>query len=498
MEWLYQPEATIALALILPLLSIPLLYLLRNYPNRRETATLLVAAFTFVHVLQTLSATVVDNQFLSLTLLSFGPNLSLSFNAEPLGLIFALIASFLWIITTIYAIGYMRGNNESHQTRFYMCFALAIFGALGIAFASNLLTLFLFYELLTLSTYPLVTHQGNDESRKSGRVYLGILMGTSIGLLLPALVWIYTIAGHLNFTIGGLLTQADATSISILLFMVAYGIGKAALMPIHRWLPAAMVAPTPVSALLHAVAVVKAGVFSLVKILIYIFGVDTLASHVEAGGFFAGGWLAYMACLTIILASVVALKQDNLKKRLAYSTISQLSYVILAAALLTPLSILAAAFHIAAHAFGKITLFFAAGAIYTASGKKYVSELDGIGKKMPWTMTAFTIGALSMIGIPPTVGFITKWYLLQGAFMAEHYVAIIVIIASTLLNAAYFLPIIFAAFFKAEAKNKQGKMVKHGEAPFAIVYALLITSLITIWLFIQPELFLQLGLLALQ
>jgi multicomponent Na+:H+ antiporter subunit D len=250
-------------------------------------------------------------------------------------------------------------------------------------------------------------------------------------------------------------------------------------MPFHRWLPAAMVAPTPVSALLHAVAVVKAGVFSVVKVLVYVFGVDLLATAE------ATDWLVIVAGFTILAASVVALRADNLKRRLAYSTVSQLSYVVLAAALLAPLSIVGAVMHIAAHALGKITLFFAAGAIYTAAHKTEVSQLDGIGRRMPWTMGAFAVGALSMIGLPPAAGFISKWYMLAGAMAAAQWLAVAVIIASTLLNAGYFLPIVYRAFFRIP--DASGHDHPHGEAPLAMVIALTVTAAGTVLLFFLPD-----------
>jgi multicomponent Na+:H+ antiporter subunit D len=292
-------------------------------------------------------------------------------------------------------------------------------------------------------------------------------------------VWTYAIAGTLEFTAGGILGgTASETMMAVLLALYVFGIGKAALMPVHRWLPAAMVAPTPVSALLHAVAVVKAGVFTVVKVIVYVFGVETLAALGTVD------WLAAIAGFTILAASVVALRADNLKRRLAYSTVSQLSYVVLAAALLTPLSIMAATLHIAAHALGKITLFFAAGAIYTAAHKTEVSQLDGIGHRMPWTMGAFAIGAISMIGLPPAAGFLSKWYMLQGALTTSHWVAVTVIIASTLLNAGYFLPIVYRAFLVQPSAGAHDH--PHGEAPWPMVLALTITAAGTLILFFYP------------
>jgi len=388
----------------------------------------------------------------------------------------------LWIVNSIYSIGYMRGNDEPRQTPFYMCFAIAICSAIGVAFSANLLTLFLFYELLTVSTYPLVTHKADDEAKAKGRIYLLLLLATSMMLLLPAIIWTGVAAGTLTFAPGGILATAGLSSGAVILLLLLYifGIGKAAVMPVHFWLPAAMVAPTPVSALLHAVAVVKAGVFTVVKVVVYVFGIDFLA----ASG--AGQWLTYIAGFTVITASLIALTQDNLKKRLAFSTISQLSYVVLATAILTPISVIGAALHIAAHAVSKITLFFAAGSIYTAAHLTEVSQLDGIGRRMPWTMGAFTIGALSMIGVPPTAGFVSKWFMLSGGMQAGNWVAVCVIFASTCLNAAYFLPIVYKAFFRAPPAEDDHHHA-HGEGPLPVVLALTITALGTLALFFFPD-----------
>ena len=363
---------------------------------------------------------------------------------------------------------------------FFGFFSVCVTATMGIAFSGNLFTLFLFYEVLTLITYPLVTHHGTEKARQGGRVYLGLLMGTSVLFLLPALVFIWYLTGTTDFTAGGILAgRLGPAGLMGLLALCMFGIGKAALMPFHKWLPAAMVAPTPVSALLHAVAVVKAGVFSVVKVIVYIFGLDTLGVNGTTD------WLILLAGFTIVSASVVALGADNLKRRLAYSTISQLSYVVMAAALLAPLSVVGATLHIAAHALGKITLFFAAGAIYTAAHKTEVSQLDGIGRRMPWTMGAFAIGALSMIGLPPAAGFVSKWYMLSGAMASEQWLAVGVIALSTLLNAGYFLPIIYRAFFVAPAHDEHDH--PHGEAPLPMVIALTATAAGTVLLFFVPD-----------
>ena len=446
-------------------------------PNLREGVTLATAALLF-SVVASLVPAVLAGARPGVALFEPMPGLAVAFAVEPLGMLFALVASGLWIVNSIYSIGYMRGNEEAHQTRFYVCFALALAAALGIAFAANLVTLFLFYEMLTLVTYPLVTHHGTDAARRGGRIYLAILMGTSVLFLLPAVIWTWHLAGTVDFRPGGILpADLGPLPLGVLLALFMFGIGKAALMPFHRWLPAAMVAPTPVSALLHAVAVVKAGVFSVVKVLVYVFGLDALAGATD--------WLVAVAGFTIVAASVVALKADNLKRRLAYSTVSQLSYVVLAAAILAPLSVIGAALHIAVHALGKITLFFAAGSIYTASHKTEVSELDGIGRRMPWTMAAFAIGALSMIGLPPAAGFVSKWYMLSGAVADARWAVVAVIAVSTLLNAGYFLPIVHRAFFRAPGADDA--LHPHGEAPLPMVVALTVTAAGTVALFFAPD-----------
>jgi multicomponent Na+:H+ antiporter subunit D len=442
----------------------------------RETVTLATAGALLIAV-ASLLAPVLDGARPDAQAIEVAPGLALAFKVEPLGMLFALLASSLWIVNSIYSIGYMRANDEPRQTGFYVCFAVALGSTIGIAFAKNLFTLFLFYEALTISTYPLVTHKADAEAIRAGRVYLLLLLGTSLVLFLPAIVATWVLAGTLDFTPGGILAgKAGAPVIGALLALYVFGIGKAAVMPLHFWLPAAMVAPTPVSALLHAVAVVKAGVFAILKVAVMIFGIDVLGSLGQSA------WLTAVAGTTILAASIVALRQDNLKRLLAYSTVSQLSYVVLGVAVLAPVSAVGAALHLAAHALGKITLFFAAGSIHTAAHLTEVSQLDGIGRRMPWTMGAFAIGALAMIGVPPTAGFLGKWFILMGAMQTANWAAVAVIILSTLLNAAYFLPIVFRAFFRAPA----GHAHKSGEAPWPIVAALTVTAAGTVLMFFFP------------
>ena len=438
-----SPQDAIIAAIVIPLVGAVLIALTGARPNLREAMTLITAVALFATVL-TLVPDVAAGGRPSAILVQMLPIVPIAFTVEPLGMTFAVIASGLWIVTSVYSIGYMRGTNEKNQTRFYVCFAIALSSTMGVAFAGNMLTLFIFYEVLTLSTYPLVTHKGDEASKRAGRTYLGILISTSIGFQLVAIIWTWVLTGTLDFAAGGVLgDKADGPVTAILLFLYVYGIGKAALMPIHRWLPAAMVAPTPVSALLHAVAVVKAGVFSVVKVIVYVFGIDRLT---ETG---SSQWLMYMAAITLLLASLVALRKDNLKARLAYSTVSQLSYVILGAALANSWGIIGGGMHIAMHAFGKITLFFCAGAIYVAHHKTEISDMRGIGRQMPITMFAFFLGALSVTGLPPLGGSWSKWYLMLGAAKADELFLLGALMLSTLLNVAYLMPIVMNAYFPA-------------------------------------------------
>jgi multicomponent Na+:H+ antiporter subunit D len=473
-----SPEITVLACVALPLLAPALITALRRWPNPREAVTLLTSAGLFLLVTSLLDD-VLHGARPAISLAEPLPGLKIGFEVEPLGLLFALLASFLWMVTSVYSIGYMRSHHEWRQTSFYSYFAVALGSVMGIAFAGNLFTLFIFYELLTLSTYPLVTHAGNDAAREGGRMYLGYLLGTSVILLLLALVWTWSLTGTLDFRAGGILegVVSPATA-SILLLLFIFGIGKAALIPFHLWLPAAMVAPTPVSALLHAVAVVKAGVFTILKVAIYIFGIDFLATVP------ATQWLMYVAAATILLAALFALRQDNLKLRLAWSTISHLAYVTLGVLLATPLGIIGSGMHIVMHAFAKITLFFCAGAILVATHKTRISEMDGLGRRMPVTMAAFFIASLSIIGLPPLGGFWSKWYLALGTLDAQQQVMLGVLLVGTMLNVAYLLPIPMRAFFACEPEGSENIGVK--EAPLACVAALVVTAMACVVLFFFP------------
>jgi multicomponent Na+:H+ antiporter subunit D len=478
-----SPAALLLASLLLPALGAIAILLAGRWPNLREAVTLTTAVALFGIIVMLVPA-FYTGQAVGVTLGAITPSLSIALAVEPLGLLFALVAALLWVVNSIYSIGYMRGNEEAHQTRFYVCFAIAIASAQGAAFAANLFTLFVFYELLTFSTYALVAHKGTPEAMQGARTYMVVLVLTSVTFLLGAILWTMAIAGTGDFTPGGILEgRIEGWPLLALAALFAFGISKSALMPFHRWLPAAMVAPTPVSALLHAVAVVKVGVFSVLKVAVYVFGLELYGAGAE--------WLIYLAGFTVVAASLVALRQDDLKRRLAYSTISQLSYIVMAAAIATPAAIIGGALHIAAHAFGKITLFFAAGSIYTAAHKTKVSELDGIGRRMPWTMAAFFIGSLSMVGVPMTAGFISKWYIFLGAYQAERWFPLIVLAVSTLLTAAYLLSIVHRAFFRDEKPHGGGAPDDehgHGEAPWPMVVAITATAALTVLMFLMPDL----------
>jgi multicomponent Na+:H+ antiporter subunit D len=441
-------ETRLLLMLALPLLTAGMVILFGRRPNLREAVQLVMGTALFA-VATSLAGPVFGGARPTLRLGQFVPGFVLTLQLEPLGMLLALLAAGLWVITTAYAMGYMRAHRELHQSRFFMCFSVAIFATMGAALAGDLLTLFIFYEILTFSTYPLVTHHGTDAARRGGRTYLTILVATSIGLLLTAIGWTWQLAGTLEFRPGGVFHAALAegrigtAGLAVLLGLFAFGAGKAALMPVHGWLPAAMVAPTPVSALLHAVAVVKVGVFTVLKVVIYIFGSQLLRTTGISV------WLMYAAGASVLLASLMALAQDNLKARLAYSTVSQLSYVTLGAALATPASLVGAGMHLVMHAMGKITLFFCAGAIYVTTHKTNVSEMRGLGRTMPLTMAAFFLSSLSIIGLPPCGGTWSKWLLVSGAAAAEQPVFVAVLIASSLLNVAYLLPVAVAGFYGA-------------------------------------------------
>ncbi|APG28238.1 cation:proton antiporter [Syntrophotalea acetylenivorans] len=482
----YYPSLLPLAAICVSLLATVPILLSDRKPNLRESWTLLAAITKFCLVVVMLP-NVLAGQGYALTLAEVIPGVPIQLRVDAMGMLFALVASLLWIFTSIYSIGYMRSLQEHAQTRYFASFAVAIGSTIGVAFSANLLTLYLFYELLSLSTYPLVTHKQNDEARASGRKYLSYILGGSIGLVLPAMLITYSLAGTLDFTPGGILAgQASSATLTLLLVLFLFGFAKAALMPMHGWLPAAMVAPTPVSSFLHGVAVVKVGVFSVLRVIFGIFGTGLL-SDLDLGII-----ITIVASVTTLTASLIALTQDNLKRRLAYSTIGQLAYIILGVSILSPVAMTGGVMHIACHAFAKVTLFFCAGAIYVASHKKNVSEMSGLGRVMPFTFGAFAVASLSMLGAPPSAGFVSKWLMLNGAVDAGQFALIAVFLISALLNAAYFIPVVYQGFF-GKPSEEIAAIDGMREAPLALVIPLSVTAAISMAIGIYPDFFLRLA-----
>ncbi len=477
-----KPLLAIAVSALLPAVLVSC-----RSDNVREGWTFAGAILKFGIIASMVPVILAGNQ-IEYTVAQVLPGVAIKLRIDAFGMLFALVSSFLWIITSIYSVGYMRGLKEHSQTRYFCFFALSLSAAVGVAFSGNLLTLYLFYEMLSFATYPLVTHHQDEEARSSGRKYLFYILGSSIGLVLPAMLVTYHLTGTLEFANQGFMSgAAGPAAITALLVCFLFGFAKAGLMPFHSWLPAAMVAPTPVSALLHAVAVVKVGVFCVVRVITCVFGVDLLRSlHL-------GTLVAVVASITILTASLIAMSQDGLKRRLAFSTIGQLAYIVLGVALLSPSGLTGSMLHIAMHAFGKITLFFCAGAIFVATGEKQISNMVGIGKRMPITMAAFFLGALSVIGIPPLGGFISKWNLVLGTLEADQLAFLIVLLTSSILNAVYFLPVVYKAFFCTAEESMYHEVQ---EAPLWCVMPPVFTAICSIILFFYPQPFLQLAKIA--
>ncbi|NIB99002.1 proton-conducting transporter membrane subunit [Halobacterium sp. R2-5] len=434
----------------------------RDRPNVREAWTVLAALAKFGLVASMVPAVLAGDVYAT-KLGQFVPYVEFTLRADALGLLFAFLASTLWVVTSFYSIGYMRGLDEGHQTRYFAAFAASVSSAVGVAFASNLVVLYVFYELLTVATYPLVAHDGTDEARAAGRKYLAYTFGGGVAVLAGTLLVVY-LTGTTTFTAGGIaaLANADPTLARAAFALLVTGFGvKAALMPLHSWLPDAMVAPTPVSGLLHAVAVVKSGVFGVARVLLDVFGIDLVAA------LDVGTLLAVVAAFTLVTASVIALRQDNLKRRLAFSTVSQLSYIVLGVAVgasaaggdAARWALIGGLLHIPAHAFMKLTLFFCAGAIHVETHTDDISDMAGIGRRMPLTMGAFAVAAAGMAGIPMVAGFVSKYYLLIGTVATGDVVFTTALLLSGVLNIAYFWPVVYTAFFETAEDSDEKPLV---------------------------------------
>ncbi|PIE59165.1 MAG: cation:proton antiporter [Desulfobulbus propionicus] len=474
------------LAVLLPLAGSLVVIKTGKEPNRREAVSSLCSILLLLVVLSLIPAIKAGNTLVC-QLFEILPGLSVTLRADGFSMIFALVASSLWTIAVFYSMGYMRAHDEPEQTRFNACFALAIFGAIGVAFSDNLFTMYLFYEIVSICTYPLVAHHQDEESYEGAKKYIVYLTTTAKFFLLPALILLYVLVGHLDFPdniMTGIIPKGtEGWIVTMLYIFCLFGFAKNGVMPFHHWLPGAMVAPTPVSALLHAVAVVKVGVFCTTRTMLYVFGVETM------NVLNLGIPTAYFVGITIIMASVIALSKDNLKARLAYSTVSQLSYIILGVAMLTPHAIDGGLIHIVNHAFAKITLFFCAGAIYIAAHKKYISEMSGLGRTMPFTFGAFAVASLSMIGAPPVAGFVSKWYLLVGSMEAHQVGILLILIASTVLNVGYFAPVTFKAFFGKPPEGQRYEGIR--EAPLSMLVPILIAVTLSVIIGIFPGFMMQ-------
>ncbi len=472
----------LVIALLVPLLGAVGVMLKGDNENLREGISCVASLILFAIVLSLLPD-VFHGKTLVYHMFKLLPGVSITLRADAMSMIFAVVASSLWTIAVFYSMGYMRGLKEHAQTRFNACFALSIFGAIGVAFSDNLFTMYLFYEIVSVCTYPLVAHHQDDEGYHGARKYIIYLTTTAKAFLLPAMILIYVLTGTLNFapniSTGIFPPDVNRTLVIMLYIFCLLGFAKNGVMPFHHWLPGAMVAPTPVSALLHAVAVVKVGVFCTTRVMLYVFGVNLMST------LNLGIPTAYFVSFTILMASIIALSKDNLKARLAYSTVSQLSYIILGVALLTPAGIQGGLIHILNHGFSKITLFFCAGAIFVVTRKKNISEMEGLGRTMPFTFGAFAVASLSMIGAPGVAGFVTKWNLLVGSIQAHQLGILLVLIASTLLNVGYFAPITYKAFF---GKRPEGEAVAGiREAPLSMLIPILIAATVSVIIGIFPD-----------
>jgi len=480
--WEIYPSIVPLLAVLVSLAAVPLIILSSHRPNLREFWTLAAGAAKFILVLSLLPD-VLRHRTAVVRLFEIVPGAALELKADPFGVFFALVASGLWIFTSFFSIGYVRGLKEHKQTRYFAYFAVCLSSTMGIAFAANLVTFIIFYEILTIATYPLVIHKETPVAVGAGRKYLAYTLTAGV-LLIAAAVWTQQIAGNLDFLPGGLfggVKLAARTAVPLFLLYLG-GVGvKASIMPLHSWLPTAMAAPTPVSALLHAVAVVKSGVFGVIRVVGFVFGPLLMRE------FGLDKILIAAAAVTIITASLLALNQDNLKRRLAYSTVAHLSYIVLGAGLLSSAALLGGILHIAFHATMKITLFFCAGAVYVNLHRENVSELDGIGRVMPWTMGAFAVASVGLAGIPPLNGFISKWYLGWGSVTSGQGILLAVLVLSGVLNAAYFFPIVHRAFFRDGTK-----LDGHGEASPFMVIPLVLTAALSVLLGVFPDLGLHL------
>lgn len=390
-----------------------------------------------------------------ITLFYLGSRLAVKLHIDGLSRVFGTMVSILWIPTVIYAFEYM--THEGHEDRFFAFFTMTFGVVLGIAYSANFMTMYLFYEFLTLVTLPLVMHAMDNKARHAGKMYILYMMfGASLAFI--GFVFIFCYGWTLDFVPGGVLDPVkiagQETTLQFVYLVAFFGFGvKAAVFPLYRWLPKASVAPTPVTALLHAVAVVKSGVFAIIRLTYYSFGANFLA------GTWAQDVILIITAITIVFGSMVALRTPHIKRRFAYSTVSNLSYILFGVALMTPAGLVAALLHMIYHAVLKITLFFTAGTILYKTHREYLYEIEGFGKYMPVTFLALAVAGIGLVGIPPFAGFHSKWALATAAVTTGNpmsYFGVLALILSALLTALYVFYILVRAYFPRNREYPPG------------------------------------------
>ncbi|MFN2390127.1 MAG: proton-conducting transporter membrane subunit [Actinomycetota bacterium] len=462
------------LPLLIPLAGAALVVALREHPRARDAAAVAAAVTTAV-VVALMIPGAMDGERPEVTLAPFLPDAPILLRVDPLGLLLLLTATLLWPLTAIYAGAYFP-TDAATRGRFHAFVALTLASTAGVAFAGNLVTLYLFYEMMTFATYPLVVLSRGEEAMAGGRRYLTYQLGTGIALFLPAVILTYVETGSFEFTPGGLFGPGDTGILPVAIFVLfLFGIAKAALVPVHLWLPAAMAAPVPVSALLHAVAVVNVGVFALFRVLLEVFGpASVVALRLDLV-------TIIVASTTVLVASLIALQLDKLKPILAYSTIGQLSYMLLGVALVNDAGMTGGMFHLVGHSVSKITLFFAVGAIAATTGATSWRELTGLAQRMPHLVIILGIGAASIVGLPPTAGFVTKYLLFVGAVEARAWLPVVVLAASTVLAATYYLRLVRTPLTAGDGAGGSSRPI-----PPAMLIPMGITAAVTVLLGIVP------------
>lgn len=479
------------LVLLLPILFpvIAGVILLISKLEDRQKRQKYVSFVVILNAIFVLSILYIDNKE-PFVLYRFSEKLSLILHIDGLSMVFGTMVSILWVITTFYAFEYMK--HEGMETKFFSFFMMTFGIVIGIAFSGNMVTLYLFYEFLTLVTLPLVMHGTDGKTRYAGRIYLIYMMGGA-SLAFIGLVFLVIYGNSLDFIMGGILNtelaSKDAEMLHVVYLLAFFGFGvKAAILPFYYWLPTAAVAPTPVTALLHAVAVVKAGVFAIIRLTYYNFGIE----------FLKGTWvqnvILVVTALTIVFGSTMALRTPHIKRRYGYSTISNLSYILFGIALMTPAGLSAGLLHMIYHAVLKITLFFCAGAILYQNHREYAYEIQGFGTKMPMIFLSMTIVSIGMAGIPPFAGFHSKYALGTAAVEAGNpyaFIGIVALIISALLTTLYLFELVIRAYFPVKKEYPAWYYDGVADPNKLMTVPLLVLSAISVVIGLYPKFFVQ-------